>query len=168
MEESEIYLQLRRSLDEPIEIEVELSIDEEIHENPLSKLRAPFAERTIIFEVPSNCELEHEITIAPGEEKQPISVLNGKFCEELAHQHQFPSSRHGYQIEWEIPLSASKCFNQILLYYSQTFAADSDYMLFGHSVLKKVQLSSQINIEMKEVISNNLLQECWVKSLGKE
>ena len=34
-------------------------------------------------------KLEQEIAIAPGEGKQPISVLNGKFCEELAHLHSF-------------------------------------------------------------------------------
>ena len=93
LKESEIYLQILRSLDEPIEVEVELSTNEEIYEDPLSKFRAPSVEITFISEVPSNCncELEQEITIAPGKGKQPISVLNVKFCEELAHQHLFPS-----------------------------------------------------------------------------
>ena len=93
LEESEIYLQLLRSLVEPVEVEVELSTNEEIYEDPLSNFRAPSAETTIISQVPSNCncELEQEITITPGKGKQPISVLNDKFCEELAHQHLFPS-----------------------------------------------------------------------------
>ena len=69
LEESEIYLQLLRSLDESIEVEVELSTNEEIYEDPLSKFRAPSVETTIISEVPSNSELEQEITIAPGEGK---------------------------------------------------------------------------------------------------
>ena len=91
--ESEICLQVLRSLHEPIEVEVELSTNEEIYEDPLSNFRAPSAETTIISQVPSNCncELEQEITITPGKGKQPISVLNDKFCEELAHQHLFPS-----------------------------------------------------------------------------
>ena len=156
MEESDIYLQLLRSLDELIEVEVELSTNEEIYKDPLSKFRAPSFEITIISEVPSNCELEQEIIIAPGEGKQPISVLNEKFCEEPAHPHLFPSGRYGYQIEREIPLSPSKYFNQRLLHYSQKFAADSDYIFFEQSVLQKVQLSSEINIAMKKVISNNL------------
>ena len=90
LEESEIYLQLLRSLDE--------SANEDIYENPLSKFRAPSVEATIISEVPSNCELEQEITIAPVERKQPISVLNEKFCEELVQPHLFPSGRYGYQM----------------------------------------------------------------------
>ena len=93
LKESEIYLQILRSLDEPVEVEVELSTNEEIYEDPLSNFRAPSAETTIISQVPSNCncELEQEITIAPGKGKQPISVLNDKFCKELVHQHLFPS-----------------------------------------------------------------------------
>ena len=156
MEESEIYLKLLRSLDEPTEAEVELSINEEIYKDPLSKFRAPYVETTIFSEVPPNCELEQKIIIAPGEGKQPISVLNEKFCEESAHPHLFPPGRYGYQIEREIPLSPSKYFNQRLLHYSQKFAADSDYIFFEQSVSRTVQLSSEINIAMKKVISNNL------------
>ena len=156
LKESEIYLQILRSLDEPVEVEVELSTNEEIYEDPLSKFRAPSVETTIISEVPSNCELEQEITVAPGEGKQPILVLNDKFCEELAHPHLFPSGGYGYQIEREIPLGPSKHFNQRLLHYSQKFAADSDYIFFGYSVLQKVQYSSHINIAMKKVISKHL------------
>ena len=99
LEESEIYLQLIRYLDEPIEVEVELSFNEEIYEDPLSKFRAPFVEATIISEVPSNCELEQEIAISPGEKKQQILVLNDKFCVKLGHSHLFPSGRYDYQIE---------------------------------------------------------------------
>ena len=40
--------------------------------------------------------------------------------------------------------------------YSQNFAEDGDCIFFAHSVLKKVQLSSQMYITMKKVISNNL------------
>ena len=91
MEESEIYLQLLRSLDE--------SANEEIYEDPLSNLRAPSVEATIISEIPSNCELQQEIAISPGEKKQQISVLNDKFSEKHGHSHLFPSGRYGYQIE---------------------------------------------------------------------
>ena len=164
LEESEIYLQLLRSLNEPIEVEVELSTNKEIHDDPLSKFRAPSIETTIISEAPSNCELEQEITITPGEGKQPILVLNAKLCEELVHLHLFPSGRYGYQIERKIPLSPSKCFDQILLHYCQKFVVDSDYIFCAYSVLRKVQLSSQINIAMKKVISNNLTEGMLIKS----
>ena len=96
LEKSKIYLQLLRSLDEPIEVEVKLSTNKEIDEDPLSKFRALSVETTIISKAPSNFELEQEITIAPREGKQPVLVLNDNFCEELAHLHLFPSGRYGY------------------------------------------------------------------------
>ena len=40
----------------------------------------------------------------------------------------------------DIPLSASKYFNQRLLNYSQVFAADSDYIFFAHSVTVRLTL----------------------------
>ena len=126
LEESKICLELLRSLYEPIEVEVELSTNEEIYEDSLFKIRAPSIKTTIISVVPSNCELEQEITIAPGEGKQLILDLNAKFCEELVHSHLLPSGRYGYQIERKILLSPSKCFHQRLLHYSQKFVADSD------------------------------------------
>lgn len=91
LEESKICLELLRSLYEPIEVEVELSTNEEIYEDSLFKIRAPSIETTIISVVPSNCESEQEIKIAPGKGKQTILVPNDKFCEELANQHLFPS-----------------------------------------------------------------------------
>ena len=57
LEESEIYLQLLRSLDKQIEVEVELSTNETIYEDPLSNFRSPSVERAIISEVQSNCKL---------------------------------------------------------------------------------------------------------------
>ena len=67
--------------------------------------------------IPSACELEQEIVIEPGEGKQPPSVLDDKFCQELFHPHLFPSCKYGYQIEREIPLTPSKYFNQSFQFY---------------------------------------------------
>ena len=48
LEESETYVQILRYLDEPIEVEIEVSTNEEIYEDPLSKFRDPSVETTII------------------------------------------------------------------------------------------------------------------------
>ena len=42
-------MQILRYFDEPIEVEIELSTNEEIYEDPLSKFRDPSVETTIIF-----------------------------------------------------------------------------------------------------------------------
>ena len=49
LEESEIYFQLLRSLDKPLEGEVELSTNEEIYEDPLSAFRSLTVETTIFL-----------------------------------------------------------------------------------------------------------------------
>ena len=54
------------------------------------------------------------------------------------------------------------------MHYSQKFAADSDYIFFEQSVLQKVQLSSEINIAMKKVISNNLTAGMLSKSFKQK
>ena len=85
-----------------------------------------------------------------------VSILNDKFCEELCHPHLFPTGQYGYKVEREIPLTTMKYFYQRLLHYTQKFASDNDYVFFADTVLQKVQLSSQINIAMKKVLSNDL------------
>ena len=85
-----------------------------------------------------------------------VSILNDKFCEELCHPHLFPTGQYGYKVEREIPLTTRKYFYQSLLHYTQKFASDNDYVFFAHTVLQKVQLSSEINIAMKKGLSNHL------------
>ena len=92
------------------------------------------------------------------------SVLNDKFCEELGHPHLFRTGQYGYKVEREIPLTLSKYFNKRLLHYTQKFASDNDYIFFAHTVLQKVQLSSQINIAMKKVLLNDLTAGMLIKN----
>ena len=155
-EEYTIYSKLLKCLDEPIEVQLESSLGEETLDDPLSEFRTPSMETTFVSEIPSACEMEEGIVVAPGEGKKPVSILNDKFCEKLGHPHLFPTGQYGYKVEREIPLTPSKYFNQRLLHYTQKFASDNDYIFFAHTVLQKVQLSSQINIAMKKVLSNDL------------
>ena len=64
----------------------------------------------------------------------------------------FPAGQIGYKNERETLLSLSKYFNQRLVQYTRTFASDNNYIFFAHSVLQKVQLSTQITIAMKKVL----------------
>ena len=91
--------------------------------------------------------MEEGIVVAPGKGKKPVSILNDKFF-----PHLFPTGQNGYKI----PLTPSKYFNQRLPRYTQKFASDNDYIFFAHTVLQKVQLSSQIYIAMKKMLSNDL------------
>ena len=125
-------------------------IDE--RENPLDAHRLGAHETTLISDMPQS----EVLTIAPGEGKQPMSILNDQYCEELAHPHLFPTGNFGYKIERNVKLSPFKYFNQRLLNYKQKFASDADYIFFALSVMQQLNLNSQINIAMKKVSSNSL------------
>jgi hypothetical protein len=107
--------------------------------------------------MPSEAELDNEIlTLAPGQGKTPISVLNDKNCEVFAHPHLFPKGKFGYTAEHEVTLSPSKYFNQRLLNYTQKFASDADYIFYANSVIQQLSLSSQINVATRKVSSTTL------------
>ena len=137
-------------------MQLESSLGEETLDDPLSEFRTLSVETTFVSKIPSASEMEEGIVVAPGEGKKPVSILNDKFCAELSHPHLFTTAQYGYKVEKEIPLTPSKYFNQSLLHYTQKFVSDNDYIFFAHTVLQKVQLSSQINIAMKKVLSNDL------------
>ena len=84
----------------------------------MSEFSTPSIETTFVPEIPSACEMEEGIAVAPGEGKKPVCILNDKFCRELGHPHLFPTVQHGYKAEREIPLTPSKYFNQRLLHYT--------------------------------------------------
>ena len=64
-------------------------------------------------------------------------------------------------------MTPSKYFNQRLLHYTQKFASDNDYIFFAYTVLQKVQLSSQINIAMKKVLSHDSTARILSKNFKK-
>ena len=157
VEKNELVEQLIRFPEDELKIIVEKESDEiECMENPLDEYRTPANETALIAEIPSLSDVEESISLSPGEGKIPVSPLNDQFCEELAHPHLFPTGRFGYKIKREVPLSASKYFNQRLLNYTQKFASDSDYIFYAHSVLQRLQLNNQINIAMRKITSTSL------------
>ena len=121
-------------------------------ENPLNLHRFNFQETLFIPNVLSS----EEVNIAPGEGKQPTSVLNDECCEELAFPYLFPRGKFGYKVERDIKLSPSKHFNQGLLNYTQLFASDPDFIFFALSITQQLKLKNQINVAMKKVCSGNL------------
>ena len=90
------------------------SEDSEEIENPLDVHR--FNSQEILL-VPSLLTRE-EISIAPGDRKQPTSILSAAFCEQRAFSCLFPQGKFGYDIERDAKLSPIKYFNQRLLNYT--------------------------------------------------
>ena len=94
-EEDTLYSKLLKCLNEPIEVQLESSLGEETLDDPLPEFRTPSVATTFVSEIPSGCEMEEGIVVAPGEGKKPVSILNDKFCEELGHPHLFPTGQYG-------------------------------------------------------------------------
>ena len=140
------------------------SLGEETLDDPLSKFRIPSMETTFVSEIPSACDIEEGIAVAPVEGKKPVSILNDKFWKKFGHPDLIPTGQYGYKVEREIPLTPSKYFNQRFLHYTQKFASDNNYIFFAHTVLQKVQLSCQISIAMKKVVSNDLIAGMLIKN----
>ena len=125
-------------------------------ENPLAQFRTSSLETTMTTEIPSDYDLKEAIKVAPGEGKQPISILNDLHCEEMAHPHLFPTGMFGYKIKRDIPISPSKYFNQRLSNFLQKYAANSDYIYFARSIIQKTTLNNQISIALRKASSNRL------------
>ena len=163
----ENLLSLTEPIDIPIEIEPDNDGDDDDHhnnninmdnnapedaDNPLDNDRLGATENMLL----SNIPLAEDLIIAPGEGRQPMSILLDEKCEELAHPFLFPTGKFGYRVERDIKLSPVKYFNQRLLNYKQRFASDSDYIFYALSVMLQLNLNSQINIAMKKVCTNQL------------
>ena len=67
----------------------------------------------------------------------------------MAHPHLFPYDKYSFKVERDIPIKATKYFNQGILNFSQVFLAGSAYIFFAHSVMQKIKLNKQINIAIK-------------------
>ena len=98
-EEDTIYSKLLKCLDEPIEVQLESSLAEETLYDPFSEFRTASMETTLFRKIPSACEMEEGIFVAPYEEKKSVFILNDKFCEELRHPQLFPTGQYGYRVE---------------------------------------------------------------------
>ena len=83
--------------------------------NPVSAFATQSLETTFTTDTHCSADLEEVIRVAPGEGKNPASVLIDTYCEEIAYPHLFPSGKYCYKVHGDIPLSAKKHFSQRLL-----------------------------------------------------
>ena len=67
-----------------------------------------------------------DISIATGEDTEPMSILMDEKCEELAHPFLFPTGKFGYKVKQDL------------------------------SVMLQLNLNSQLNIAMKKVCTTQL------------
>ena len=91
----------------------------ESNENPVDAYRYS-ANETVLVDTSS---VNQFISIAPGKNVIPKSLLDDKFCEELSHPLFFPTGKFGFQFKRKVELSPTKYFNQRLLNHTQKFSS---------------------------------------------
>ena len=131
-------------------------------DDPLNKhtCRAPTNETCIQAIIPDypvtidrqNVSTGQEIySIAPGENKHPVSFIKDKKCEKLAFPVLFPKGRYGYTTERKIDLTPTKYFNARLLHHSGRSANNPEYLFFLQFTIEQKKESDSINIALKKV-----------------
>ena len=112
-------------------------------ENPLDLCR--FISQDTMFL--SNMTRAEETSIAPGEGKELISILNDKYCEDLAVPCLFPKRKFGYKVERKIKLSQSNILTSVSLII---------YTYLPQLTTQELKIQNQISIVMKNVCSGHL------------
>ena len=62
-----------------------------------------------ILEIPEEVDKKGVVSVAPGEGKKPMSIFEGKYCEELGFEE---LEKFGYKVQWDIPVLPVKYFIQ--------------------------------------------------------
>ena len=99
---------------------------------------------------------DSNITIAPGENKEPLPVICDENCEMLAHPNLFPTGKFGYTHKRDVKLTPCRYFNQRLLNYTQKFSSDSDYIFYAQSLMQHLNLNNSINTALKKIQTEGL------------
>ena len=98
----------------------------------------------IIEEVFKQSQMENEcINIAPGEGRQPKSILNDKFCGELSFPHLFPTGKIGYKDKRNINLRYINLVRNLLVIQTTFF--------FARSVLQNLSMQEQLNVAVLKI-----------------
>ena len=131
-------------------------------EDPLNEHRAATCEtclQSIIPDYPIISDEEGKqksagseiFSVAPGENKHPVSMMTDKHCEELAFPVLFPKGRFGYKMDRKEKLTPVRYFNARLLHCSGRFAMNPEYLFFAQFIIEQKKVSDSINIALKKL-----------------
>ena len=135
---------------------VDKNDNDEENDNPLDRFRIPASETVFVPELAHHIIDDSNVTIAPGEDKEPLPIICDEQCEILAHPYLFPTGKFGYTYKRDIKLTPCRYFNQRLLNYRQKFSSDSDYIFYAQSVMQHLNLNNSINTALKKIQTEGL------------
>ena len=131
-------------------------------EDPLNEHRAATCETCLQSIIPDYPIISKEegrqrsagneiFSVAPGENKHPVSMMTDRHCEELAFPVLFPNGRFGYKMDRKEKLTPVRYFNARLLHYSGRFAMNPEYLFFAQFIIEQKKVSDSINIALKKL-----------------
>ena len=121
------------TIDQDKEIETNDGVEDVYEDDPVSKLRGVRYD-TCVQSVNPALDVDKVLNIAPGENKQPISILMDANFEEMALPHLLPHGKFGWKYKRKIPLSAKKYFQKRILDANSSFAQDIEYLFVAQTI----------------------------------
>ena len=126
------------------------SDDETVEEESGSRLRGIKLDSCIQPDDPSIDVTSRVMSIAPGEGKRPINMLNDEKFEELAFPTLFPSGKFGLTYERPVSISAKKYFQRRILEHGGKFASNTEYLFVGQFLSEWQQIRNSISVALRK------------------
>ena len=123
--------------------------DETVEESG-SRLRGIKLDSCIQPDDPSIDVTSRVMSIAPGEGKRPINMLNDEKFEELAFPTLFPSGKFGLTYERPVSISAKKYFQRRILEHGGKFASNTEYLFVGQFLSEWQQIRNSISVALRK------------------
>ena len=124
--------------------------DETVEEESGSRLRGIKLDSCIQPDDPSIDVTSRVMSIAPGEGKRPINMLNDEKFEELAFPTLFPSGKFGLTYERPVSISAKKYFQRRILEHGGKFASNTEYLFVGQFLSEWQQIRNSISVALRK------------------
>ena len=134
--------------------------ENEEEEDPLNKYKSMTSETCLQSKVPqypfdsNDAPLNTVISIAPGQNKHPVSLMKDQFSEECCFPALFPTGQFGFNARRNIPLTVTKYCNSRLLNYTGRFASNPEYLFFIQYIVEQKKVSDNIAIALRKMNGN--------------
>lgn len=136
--------------------------ENEEQEDPLNKYKSMTSETCLQSKVPQyplesdDPQLNTITSIAPGQNRHPVSLMTEQFSEELCFPTLFPYGKFGFNASRNIPLTVTKYCNSRLLNYSGRFASNPEYLFFMQFVVEQKKVSDNIAVALRKMRGNDV------------
>ena len=111
--------------------------ENEEEEDPLNKYKSMTSETCLQSKVPqypfdsNDAPLNTVTSIAPGQNKHPVSLMKDQFSEEHCFPTLFPTGQFSFNARRNIPLTVTKYCNSRLLNDTGRFASNPEYLFYA-------------------------------------